>query len=286
MRTMRDYLELTKPRVTWLILMSTGVGYFFGLRGGWDVLVLLHTVLGTALIASGTFTLNQWYEREADSKMRRTQARPLPAGRITPRKAFAFGVILSIAGSLELWLGANWLTSVLGLFTLLSYIGAYTPLKQRSRHSTTIGAIPGAMPPLIGYAASAGTLTLEAWILFAILFFWQFPHFYSIAWLYREDYARAGIQMLPVVEPDGQSTARQILITSVLLIPISMLPSLLSMAGKLYLAGAFALGVVFFYSGLRVALERTRVRARGVLIASVLYLPALYSLMLLDRPSL
>ena len=286
MRMMRDYLELTKPRVTWLILMSTGVGYFFGLRGHWDLLVLLHTVLGTALIASGTFTLNQWYEREADSKMRRTQARPLPTGRVKPRKAFAFGIVLSIAGSLELWLGANWLASVLGLFTLLSYIGLYTPLKQWTWHSTTVGAVPGAMPPLIGYAASAGTLTLEAWVLFAILFFWQFPHFYSIAWLYREDYARAGIQMLPVVEPDGQSTARQILITSVLLIPVSMAPSLLSMAGKLYLVGAFALGVAFLYSGLRVALERTRTRARGVLIASVLYLPALYSLMLLDRPSL
>ena len=280
---MKDYLELTKPRVTWLILMSVGMGYVFGLRGSADWWVLLHSVLGTGLLAAGTFTLNQWYEREADAKMRRTRYRPLPAGRVRPAQAFWFGVVLSCAGFAELWLGANMLAAVLGLFTLLSYLLAYTPLKQRSRHSTTVGAVPGAMPPLIGYAAASGTLTAEAWILFAILFLWQFPHFYSIAWLYRDDYARAGIRMLPVVEPDGESTARQIVLASAALIPVSLLPGLMSMTGRVYLFGALLLGAAFLYYGCRVARERTLIRARGVLIASVIYLPLLYCLMLVDR---
>ncbi|HUQ95094.1 MAG TPA: heme o synthase [Bryobacteraceae bacterium] len=280
---MKDYLELTKPRVTWLILMSTAVGYWFGVRGATDWLVLLNAILGTALIASGTFTLNQWYEREADSRMRRTQARPLPTGRVTPRQALLFGILLSAIGFAQLYFGANALTALLGLFTEVSYLGLYTPLKQRSWHATTVGAIPGAMPPLIGFAAAAGTLTWEAWALYAILFLWQFPHFYAIAWMYRDDYARAGICMLPVVEPDGASTVRQILIACVVLIPVSLLPGYLSMAGWWYMGGAMVLGCFFLYSGVRVAMERTQLRARGVLLASVIYLPVLYGLLLLDR---
>jgi protoheme IX farnesyltransferase len=194
---MRDYIELTKPRVTWLILMSAAMGYLFGAPGAANWWVLFHAVLGTGLLAAGTFTLNQWYEREADAKMRRTRHRPLPEGRVRPARAFLFGVALSGIGFAELWVGANPLSAWLGAFTLLSYLLAYTPLKQRSPHSTTVGAVPGAMPPLIGYAAASGTLAAEAWILFAILFLWQFPHFYSIAWMYRDDYARAGIRMLP-----------------------------------------------------------------------------------------
>ncbi len=280
---MKNYLELTKPRVIWLILMSAGIGYWFGLRGVLDGLVLLHAVSGTGLLAAGTFTLNQWYEREADAKMRRTRMRPLPAGRIRPARAFWFGVALAALGFVQLWLGANLLAALLGLFTLLSYLLAYTPLKQRSRHSTTVGAVPGAMPPLIGYAAASGTLTAEAWVLFAILFLWQFPHFYSIAWMYRDDYARAGIRMLPVVEPDGESTARQIVLASLLLIPVSLLPELMSMTGRVYFWGALLLGIGFLHYGLRVARERTTQRARGVLLASVFYLPILYCLMLVDR---
>ncbi len=283
---MRDYIELTKPRVTWLILMSTAVGFYFGVHGEWSLAVLLHALLGTALTASGTFTLNQWYEREADAKMHRTRQRPLPTGRVTPRQAFWFGVAVSLAGFIDLWLGANLLSAVLALFTLLSYLLAYTPLKQRSKHSTTVGAIPGAMPPLIGFAAASGALTAEAWVLFGILFFWQFPHFYSIAWMYREDYQRAGIRMLPVVEPDGESTARQILLYSLALIPVSLAPTFLAMSGHLYLWGALVLGACFLYAGIRVARERTILRARGVLLASVLYLPLLYGLMLLDGPRL
>jgi protoheme IX farnesyltransferase len=292
---MRAYIELTKPRITWLILMSTGIGYFFGLRGGttwWEFLrylpyvSLFHTILGTGLLASGTAALNQWYEREADRHMRRTAHRPLPEGRISPGGALAFGAALSVAGFLELWLGVNLLSAAIGAFTLGTYLFVYTPLKQRTWWSTTIGAVPGAMPPVIGYAAAAGTLSAETWVLAAILFLWQFPHFYSIAWMYKDDYARAGIRMLPVVEPDGRSTARQIVLYGVALIPASLVPGILGMSGRIYLMGALLLGTWFLYSGVRVALERTMVRARGVLIASVLYLPLIYGLMLLDRPGL
>jgi protoheme IX farnesyltransferase len=283
---MSPYIELTKPRITVFILMSAAVGFLCGTRGAnhWNLITLLHTVIGTALIASGTAALNQWYERAADAKMDRTKLRPIPSGRITAVQALCFGVTLSIAGFIELWLGANLLTGMLGLFTMASYLGVYTPLKQRSPHSTTIGAIPGAMPPLIGYAAAAGTLTTEAWILYAILFLWQFPHFYAIAWMYRDDYAKAGIRMLPVVEPDGESTARRILFFSVLLIPISLLPKFTGDAGNIYLVGALALGFYFLYAGVRVAFDRTRLRARQVLLASVVYLPLLYGLLVLDRP--
>ncbi len=279
---MKDYIELTKPRITWLIVMSAAVGYYFGHSGTWAVWTIIHTLFGTALIASGTAALNQWYERNADRHMRRTQMRPLPSGRLQPNQALWFGLALAVAGTLELGLGANWLTAALGLVTMLSYLGIYTPLKQKTWWSTTIGAFPGAMPPLIGFAGAADKLTAEAWILGAILFLWQFPHFYAIAWMYREDYSRAGIQMLPVVEPDGESTARQILLYSILLIPVSLLPKWAGMAGNLYLIGAAALGVWFLYSGIQISLDRTKLRARKVLLTSVAYLPLLYALMVLD----
>jgi protoheme IX farnesyltransferase len=291
----RDYIALTKPRITWLILMSTAVGYFFGLpkTHSWieflrqiPLLGLLHTILGTGLIASGTAALNQWYEREADRRMRRTADRPLPAGRLNSGSALAFGIGLSIVGFLELWLALNFLCAAIGLFTLSSYLFLYTPMKMRTWWSTTVGAIPGAMPPLIGFAAAAGTLNSDSLVLGAILFLWQFPHFYAIAWMYKDDYARAGIRMLPVVEPDGRSTARQIVLYGIALIPVSLAPALLGMAGSIYLVGALALGLWFLYSGVRVALERSVMRARGVLITSVLYLPLIYGLMVLDRPGL
>ena len=279
---MKDYLELTKPRITWLIVMSAAVGYYFGHSGTWLVASVLNTLFGTALIASGTAALNQWYERDADRQMRRTQGRPLPSGRLQPTQALIFGIGLAVIGSLELGLFVNWLTSALGVTTLILYLFLYTPLKQKTWWSTTIGAVPGAMPPLIGYAAAANTLTADAWVLGAILFLWQFPHFYAIAWMYREDYSRAGIQMLPVVEPDGESTARQILLYSVVLIPISLLPKWIGMTGYVYMAGAIVLGLLFLYSGIRVSLDRTKLRARSVLLTSVIYLPVLYLLMVFD----
>jgi protoheme IX farnesyltransferase len=292
---MRDYIALTKPRITWLILMSTGIGYFFGLPaastwraflGGISLFSLLNTIVGTALIASGTAALNQFFERDADRHMRRTANRPLPAGRLAEGPAFGFGVGLSLVGFLELWLGVNLLAGLCGAFTLCMYLFLYTPMKRRTWWSTTVGAIPGAMPPVIGYAASAGVLNREAWILGAILFVWQFPHFYAIAWMYKEDYAQAGIRMLPVVDPDCRSTARQIVLFGILLIPVSLIPAAFGMSGAIYFAGALGLGLWFLYSGVRVALDRTLVRARGVLMASVLYLPLIYGLMLLDRPGL
>jgi heme o synthase len=292
---MRDYLALTKPRVTWLIMMSAGIGYFFGLpnASSWreflsniHLLSLLHTIIGTALIASGTAALNQWFERDADRKMRRTAGRPLPLGLLTPGRALAFGIALSVAGFMELWLGVNLLSGLIGAFTLSMYLFLYTPLKRRTWWSTTVGAIPGAMPPMIGYAAAAGVVRPDAWILAAILFLWQFPHFYAIAWMYKEDYAKAGIRMLPVVEPDCRSTARQMVLYGIALIPVSLLPVAFGMSGNIYLAGALGLGLWFLYSGVRVAIERSVARARGVLMASVLYLPLIYGLMLFDRPGL
>jgi protoheme IX farnesyltransferase len=287
---MRDYIELTKPRITWLILMSTGIGYFFGLPshawGAINWLLLLNTILGTGLIASGTAALNQWYERAADLKMHRTSGRPLPSGRLLAGRALAFGIVLSVAGFMELWLGVNLLSGLIGAFTLASYLFLYTPMKQRTWWSTTVGAVPGAMPPMIGYAAAAGCITRESWVLFAILFLWQFPHFYSIAWMYKEDYARAGIRMLPVVDPDCRSTARQIVLYGIALIPVSLVPGMLGMTGRIYFIGALILGLVYLYSGVRVALDRTLARARAVLLTSVLYLPLIYGLMLLDRPGL
>lgn len=292
---MRPYIELTKPSITWLILMSAGIGYFFGLpaTGGWwsflrdaHYWTLFHTVLGTGLIASGTAALNQWMERAPDARMRRTSHRPLPSGRVSAPHALAFGLALLVVGSLQLWLGVSLLVAGLGAFTIASYLLVYTPLKRRTWWSTAIGAAPGAMPPLIGYAAAAGGLPREAWALAALLFLWQFPHFYSIAWMYKEDYARAGIRMLPVMEPDGRSTARQIVLTALALVPVSLAPAMLGMSGRIYLVGASLLGIWYLYSGVRVAVERTQARARAVLIASVLYLPAIYGLMLLDRPGL
>jgi protoheme IX farnesyltransferase len=280
---MRDFLELTKPRITILILICTAVGYYFGSGDPFHLSVLIHVLLGTALMASGTSALNQWYEADSDAKMRRTQKRPIAAGRMKRSSGFLFGVSLSAAGFVELWFGANALAAALGLFTLLSYLVVYTPLKRRSPACTTVGALPGAMPPLIGYAAASGHLGAEALALFLILFVWQFPHFYAIAWMYRDDYAKGGIRMLPVVEPDGESTARRIVACSLLLIPISLAPRLLGMTGFIYPIAAIAAGLALLYFGLRLGRDRTLVRARHVLLASVFYLPALFAVMVLDR---
>ena len=283
---MNSYLELTKPRITWLILMSTAIGYFFGWDGTWNGWLLLHTILGTGLIASGTAALNQWYEHDADAKMLRTNKRPIPSGRVNATNALWFGIAIAALGFVELSWGVNLLTGLLGLFTLVSYLFIYTPMKQKSWLSTTVGAVPGAMPPMIGFAAAKGALTVEAWILFAILFLWQFPHFYAIAWMYREDYGRAGIRMLPVVEPDGNSTSRHMVAFSLALIPVSLLPAFYAMSGKFYLVGALMMGIAFLYASWQVFSDRSLLNARGVLKASVIYLPLLYCLMVLDRTNL
>jgi protoheme IX farnesyltransferase len=280
---MKDYLALTKPRITILILICTAVGYLFGCTNSFHLSTLVHALLGTALLASGTSALNQWYEVGSDAKMRRTRMRPLPAGRIKRRHALVFGLAMSAAGFADLWYDANLLAASLGLFTLLSYLLLYTPLKRLSPACTTVGAIPGAMPPLIGYAAAGGGVDSRALALFLILFVWQFPHFDAIAWMYREDYARGGIRMLPVIEPDGESTARRVVLCSLLLIPVSLLPRFLGMTGSLYAASAIATGLAFLYFAARLGRSRTVAAAHTVLLASVLYLPLLLAAMVLDR---
>ena len=278
---MRDYFELTKPNVTWLILMSTGVGFWVGSPHPLAALLLLvHALAGTALVASGTGALNQWMEREVDGRMRRTQDRPLPAGRLNATRALWFGLVLAAAGIVYLAAAVNPLTGLLGAFTCSSYLLCYTPLKKRTPHSTLVGAFPGAMPILMGYAAATGRLTLEGWVLYGILFLWQFPHFLSIATLYREDYERGGIVMLPVVDREGVATRRQIVGYTLALLGLSAVPTLLGLSGVIYLGGTLALGLAFLYFGIGM---RTKLQARRLLQASVVYLPLVYILMVLDK---
>jgi protoheme IX farnesyltransferase len=274
---------LTKPGVTSLILFSTAVGFYLGSQGGLDLPLLLHTIAGTAMVAGGTAALNQYSERHADAKMMRTRHRPLPMGRISPGRALAFGLGFSVIGTIYLWQQANTLAAAVGALTLASYLFLYTPLKSRTPMCTLVGSFPGAAPPLIGWAAAQGTLSIDAWVLYGILFLWQFPHFYSIAWLYRDDYERAGIAMLPVVEPDCHSTSREIVIYASVLLPFSLIPTWLGMTGMIYLAGALLLGGGYLYRAVRTATEKTKLEARRLLQASVIYLPLVYGLMLIDK---
>jgi protoheme IX farnesyltransferase len=277
------YLELTKPRITFLIVLTSAAGFAMASAGAVNYSALLSAMLGIALLSSGIATINQYLERDLDALMRRTANRPLPTGRLLPGEALAFGAALTIFAEIYLAVAVNPLTAVLGLTVIAGYLFAYTPLKTRTSLSTMVGAFPGAVPPLIGWAAARGTISLEAWVLFAILFLWQFPHFLAIAWMYREDYGRAGILMLPVVEPDGRVTAQQIVIYTVLLLPVSLLPTALGMAGKVYLYGAIVLGLLFLFSSVRAAFSKSRQEARRLLLASVIYLPLLFILMVLDR---
>jgi protoheme IX farnesyltransferase len=240
-------------------------------------------MIGIALLSSGIATINQYMERDLDALMRRTANRPLPSGKLLPWEALAFGVGLTGLAEVYLAVLVNPLTGLLGLAVIAGYLFAYTPLKTRTSLSTMVGAFPGAVPPLIGWAAARGTVGLEAWVLFAILFLWQFPHFLAIAWMYREDYSRAGILMLPVVEPDGRVTAQQIVVYTLLLLPVSLLPTALGISGKVYFYGAIVLGLLFLCSSLRAAFSKSRQEARRLLLASVIYLPLLFILMVLDR---
>ena len=278
-----DYFELAKPNVIWLILMSTMVGFYVASPTQLPYLLLLNSVIATALLAAGTGALNQWWERDSDAKMRRTENRPLPAGRISANSSLAFGVGISIAGLVYMWTAVNQLSAVIGLLTVASYVLVYTPLKTRSPLATFIGAFPGAAPLLLGWTAARNELGLEACVLFSILFLWQFPHFYAIGWMYREDYAKAGIRMLPVIETDGASTARQIVCYGINLIPVSLAPWFLGLAGPIYGAAALALGLFYLAAGIRMARERTFARARKLLVASVVYLPLLYLFLVADK---
>ncbi|HVS20461.1 MAG TPA: heme o synthase [Pyrinomonadaceae bacterium] len=277
------YVELTKPRITFLIVLTAAAGFCLGSRGAVDYLVFTHAMIGIALLSSGIGTLNQFMERDLDALMRRTADRPLPSGKLLPFEALWFGLVLTATAELYLGLFVNMLTAVLGLTVIAGYLFLYTPLKTRTTLSTVVGAFPGAMPPLIGWTAARGQIDVGAWVLFAILFLWQFPHFLAIAWMYREDYGRAGIRMLPVVEPDGRVTGQQIVAYTLMLIPVSLLPVILGISGRFYFVAALALGLLFLASGVRAALSKSNQHARQLLLASVLYLPLLFGVMVLNR---
>jgi protoheme IX farnesyltransferase len=277
------YLALTKPDVSFLVVMTTVAGYALGTRGPLDWMRMAHTVFGTTLIAAGTSALNHYFERDTDALMRRTASRPLPSGQLIPREAFLFGIVLIAVGTLYLALATNAFATLLGILTSIAYLCAYTPLKRKTTLATMIGAFPGAVPPLIGWVAARGTLGLNAWILFAMLFLWQFPHFDAIAWVYREDYARAGIQMLPVVDREGRRTFREILLTAALLVPVSLLPALTGLAGAHYFFGALVLGILLVEVCLWAAASKTNIRAKWLMHATVLHLPLLLGLLIYDK---
>jgi len=277
------YLALTKPDVSFLVVMTTVAGYALGTRGPLDWMRMAHTVFGTTLIAAGTSALNHYFERDTDALMRRTASRPLPSGQLIPREAFLFGIVLIAVGTLYLALATNAFATLLGILTSIAYLCAYTPLKRKTTLATMIGAFPGAVPPLIGWVAARGTLGMNGWILFAMLFLWQFPHFDAIAWVYREDYARAGIQMLPVVDREGRRTFREILLTAALLVPVSLLPALTGLAGAHYFFGALVLGILLVEVCLWAAASKTNIRAKWLMHATVLHLPVLLGLLIYDK---
>src|SRR5580765_4472945 len=277
------YLALTKPDVSFLVVLTTLAGYALGTVGPLDWFRMAQTVIGTTLVAAGTCALNQYFERDSDARMRRTAPRPLPSGALAPAEALWFGVGLAAAGSLQLLLTTNVLATFLAVFTSVTYLGIYTPLKTRTTAATLIGAFPGALPPVIGWAAARGSLGAGAYVLFAILFLWQVPHFHSISWVYREDYARAGIRMLPVVDRDGQATFGQIVFCAVALIPVSLLASVTGLAGVPYYFSALIVGLLLVKVCLWAAAEKTNVRAKWLMHATVLHLPILLGLMVLDK---
>jgi protoheme IX farnesyltransferase len=280
---MNDWLVLTKARITALVLVTAATGYVLGSPGRIDARGLLALLLGVGLASGGAAALNQVCEREADARMRRTRSRPVPAGRISPRVALAAGCLLSLAGVAWLTLAVNPLTGFLGLLTVVLYIAVYTPLKPRTPLNTLVGAIPGAIPPVLGWTAATGSVGLGGWALFSILFLWQLPHFLAIAWMFRDDYARGGFPMLPVVDPGGASTGRQAALYNLALIPVSLTPTLLGLAGGVYFFGALLLGIVFLACGVAMAIDRGPRSARRLLLASVTYLPILLVLLVLDR---
>lgn len=277
------YVVLTKPDVTFLVLITTLAGFYLGSSGSIEWSVMLSTVCATMLVAGGTAALNQYIERDVDAVMRRTAQRPLPTGQLRPRDALLFGIITIVAGASWLALAANLLAAAVALATTILYLGLYTPLKKRTPLSTAVGAIPGALPPMIGWVAAHGSLSLGGWILFAILFFWQFPHFMSIAWMYREDYARAGIRMLPVVDRKGDATFRQIVCTSAILVWVSALPSVVGMAGIHYFFLALVLGMVLLQVGLWANRSRSNARAKWLMHATVAHIPLLLICLVLDK---
>jgi len=275
--------DLVKARLTLLVLLTTCVGFYLGERGAVDGLRMFHTLFGTGLVAAGAAALNQLLERDYDARMRRTAGRPLPSGRLQPATVAIFGGVCSVAGLIYLAAAVNLLTSVLGAVTSISYLFIYTPLKRVSWMNTLVGAVPGALPPVMGWAAARNELGGEGWALFAILAFWQIPHFMAIAWLYREEYARAGFVMLPNVDPDGSRTGYHAVASTFALFLAGLCPFLLKLNGALYLAAALLLGAAYFGCAVRFARQLTARRARQLFLASILYLPLLLLAMVCDK---
>jgi protoheme IX farnesyltransferase len=279
-----DFYELTKPRMNFLVVITTMVGFCLASRG-WrpDWVLLLHTLLGTAMTAAAASVLNQFVERDLDAKMPRTRNRPLPAGRIAPREALLMGASLGVTGIAYLAILVNPLTALIGFATLASYVFVYTPLKRRTSLNTVVGAVPGALPPVMGCTAALGALSPEALALFGILFFWQMPHFLAIAILYRDDYALGGFRMLPVVDEDLNFTSRQIVLYATALVPVSLMPSLIGLAGAVYFAFAVLSGLAFLSFCASCATSRTRQDARKLFVASIIYLPLLLAVLMIDK---
>ena len=283
-RRVADFIALTKPRVVTMVMLTTLLGYYLGAtEGSFDWLRVAITLLGTSLAASGTMALNQYLERDLDARMLRTRQRPLPDGRLAPWDALVFGSALTVVGVLVLLLAINSLSAVVTAVTSVSYLFAYTPLKPRTSLCTLVGAVPGALPPLTGWAAASGDLSPAAWAIFAIMFIWQIPHALAIAQMYRDDYARAGFRLLPVVDPDGSSTTRQILTYSLALLSVGMLPTLLGLAGPVYFVASIILGLGLLAASLRLARSSKTADARRLMLASLLYLPCLLAIMAADK---
>jgi protoheme IX farnesyltransferase len=277
------YLELTKPRIAFMLVLTSAAGFYLGAGGSFDVVLFVNSMIGILLLAFGVATLNQVWERKSDALMERTANRPLPTQKVSFVEALVFGIALCVVSEIYLAFLVNQLTAILGLVVFVGYVLLYTPLKKYTSASTAIGALPGAMPPLMGWTASANEITLGAWILFSIIFLWQFPHFLAIAWMYKEQYAKAGIKMLPVLEPEGKITARQIVIFTILLFPVSIAPFFIGLAGSVYLVGASLLGIWFLMASIKTARAKSVEQARKLLLVSVIYLPLLFALMVLNH---
>jgi protoheme IX farnesyltransferase len=278
-----DFVMLTKPRLNLLVLITTLAGLYLASPTGVETTLLVNTLVGTALVAGGAAALNQVWERQTDALMRRTRARPLPGGRLGTGEGTWFGVLLSAVGIVLLAVGVNLTAAGVAAATLVSYVLVYTPLKRRTSLATLVGAIPGALPPVIGWSAATGRIPLPALVLFGIVFFWQMPHFLAIAWLYRDDYARAGIPLLPVLEPDGRRTGHQALIYTAALWPVSLLPAVIGLGGVPYMIVATVLGLVFVWLSLRFARQRSMPNARALFLFSITYLPILLGALVADR---
>jgi protoheme IX farnesyltransferase len=281
--SLMDYIQLTKPRITFLVVLTTFIGFLLGSPGPIEYLLLFHTIFGTAMVAAGASALNMVLESDTDARMRRTENRPIPSGRLTSLQALSFGAVLSATGLLYLVIFVNPLTSALAAVTLILYLFAYTPLKRKTSLCTVVGAIPGAIPPMMGWTAVQGSIGFQAWWLFSILFLWQLPHFLAIGWLYREDYARGGFPMLPVTDTQCIQTSRQVIINTIALVAVSLVPAFVGLSGKIYLVGALVLGILFLMMGIRLSQTKSNLSARHLLLASVLYLPLLLSLLVLDQ---